>query len=80
MVHPRAVTLLKMGDRILPEGVRVAVLGLFAAWVMVFVLATFLVAIQKELSPFSSATAVVAAKLNVVGPGLGLGPRRATRP
>jgi trk system potassium uptake protein TrkH len=70
MVHPRAVTPLKMGDRILPEGVRVAVLGLFAAWVMVFVLATFLVAIQEDLTPFSSATAV-AATLNVVGPGLG---------
>lgn len=37
---------------------------------MVFVLATFLVAIQEDLSPFSSATAV-AATLNVVGPGLG---------
>ncbi len=58
MVHPRAVTPLKMGDRILPEGVQVAVLGLFAAWVMVFVLATFLVAIQEDLDPFSSATAV----------------------
>jgi len=31
MVYPRAVTPLKMGDRILPEGVRVAVFGLFAA-------------------------------------------------
>ncbi len=70
MVHPRAVTPLKMGDRILPEGVRVAVLGLFAAWVTVYVLVTFLVAIQEDLTPFSSATAV-AATLNVVGPGLG---------
>ena len=69
MVHPRAVTPLKMGGRILPEGVRVAVLGLFAAWVMVFVLATFLVAIQKDLIPFSSAT-TVPATLKVVGPGL----------
>lgn len=54
----------------LPEGVRVAVLGLFAAWIAIFVLATFLVAIQPDLDPFSSATAV-AATLNVVGPGLG---------
>ncbi len=59
-----------MGDYILPEGVRVAILELFAAWVMVLVLATFLVATQKELSPFSSVTAV-AATLNVVGPGSG---------
>ena len=70
MVHPRAVTPLRIGDRVLPEGVRVAVLGLFAAWIAIFVLGTFLVAIQPELDPFSSATAV-AATLNVVGPGLG---------
>ncbi len=70
MVHPRAVTPLRIGDRVLPEGVRVAVLGLFAAWIAIFVLATFLIAIQPDLDPFSSATAV-AATLNVVGPGLG---------
>ncbi len=70
MVHPRAVTPLRIGDRVLPEGVRVAVLGLFAAWIAIFVLATFLVAIQPDLDPFSSVTAV-AATLNVVGPGLG---------
>ena len=70
MVHPRAVTPLRIGDRVLPEGVRVAVLGLFAAWIAIFALATLLVAIQPELDPFSSATAV-AATLNVIGPGLG---------
>jgi trk system potassium uptake protein len=70
MVHPRAVTPLRIGDRVLPEGVRVAVLGLFAAWIAIFALGTFLVAIQPELDPFSSATAV-AATLNVIGPGLG---------
>ena len=51
MVHPRAVTPLERGDRILPEGMRAAILGLFAAWFMVFVLATFLVAIQEDLNP-----------------------------
>ncbi len=70
MVHPRAVTPLRIGDRVLPEAVRVAVLGLFAAWIATFVLATFLVAIQPGLDAFSSATAV-AATLNVIGPGLG---------
>ncbi len=70
MVHPRAVTPLRIGDRVLPEGVRVAVLGLFAAWIMVFVLATLLVGIQEDLDPFSAATAV-AATLNVIGPGMG---------
>ena len=70
MVHPRAVTPLRVGNRTLPEGVRMAVLGLFAAWIVVFALATFLVGLQRDLDPFSSATAV-AATLNVVGPGLG---------
>jgi trk system potassium uptake protein TrkH len=70
MIHPRAVTPLKIGDRIIPEGVRVAVLGLFAAWIAVFAQATFLVALQEDLTLISAATAV-AATLNVVGPGLG---------
>ncbi|MBA2511055.1 MAG: TrkH family potassium uptake protein [Rubrobacteraceae bacterium] len=70
MVHPRAVTPLKLGGRVIPEGVRLAVLGLFAAWIVVFGAATFLIALQGNLTPISSATAV-AATLNVVGPGLG---------
>ena len=70
MVHPRAVTPLKIGGRVVPEGVRLTVLGLFVAWVAIFAVATFLVALQEELTPLSSATAV-AATLNVVGPGLG---------
>lgn len=70
MVHPRAITPLTIGGRVVPEGVRLAVLGLFAAWVAIFGVATFLVALQEELTPLSSATAV-AATLNVIGPGLG---------
>jgi trk system potassium uptake protein len=70
MVHPRAVTPLKIGGSVVPEGVRLAVLGLFAAWIAIFGLATFLVALQENLTLTSSATAV-AATLNVVGPGLG---------
>ncbi len=69
-VHPQAVTPLRIGNRVLPEGVRVAVLGLFAAWTFSFIAATFLVAIQPGLTLTSAATAV-AATLNVVGPGLG---------
>jgi trk system potassium uptake protein TrkH len=74
MVHPRAVTPLRIGGhrrgRIIPEEVRVAVLGLFAAWIAVFAQATFLVALQEELTLTTASTAV-AATLNVVGPGLG---------
>jgi trk system potassium uptake protein TrkH len=70
MVHPRAVTPLNIGGRVVPEGVRLAVLGLFAAWIAVFGVAAFLVSVQDELTLTSSVTAV-AATLNVVGPGLG---------
>jgi trk system potassium uptake protein len=70
MVHPRAVTPLNIGGRMVPEGVRLAVLGLFAAWIAVFGAAAFLVSVQDELTLTSSLTAV-AATLNVVGPGLG---------
>lgn len=69
MIHPRAVTPLKIGGSVVPESVRIAVLGLFAAWLLVFGIATFLVAIQENLTPLSSATAV-ATTLNDVGPGL----------
>ncbi len=59
-----------IGDRVVPEGVRIAVLGLFAAWIVTFGVATFFVSVQDELTLTSSVTAV-AATLNVVGPGLG---------
>lgn len=70
MVHPRAVTPLRLGGAVIPEGVRLAVLALFAAWLMTFTVATILVAFQPNLTVVSAATAV-AATLNVVGPGLG---------
>jgi trk system potassium uptake protein TrkH len=69
MIHPRAVTPLQIGGRVVPEPVRIAVLGLFAAWIGIFGIATLIVALQKDLTPLSSATAV-AATLNDVGPGL----------
>jgi len=70
MIHPRAVTPLQVGGRVVPEGTRIAVLSLFAAWIMIFSLACFLVALQEELTLTSSVTAV-ATTLNDVGPGLG---------
>ena len=69
MVHPRAITPMRLGGRLVPEGVRIAVLGLFAAWVAVFGLAMCLVALQEDLTLTSSTTAV-ATTLNDVGPGL----------
>ena len=62
-----------------PEAVRIAVLGLFAAWIGVFGMATFIVALQRDLTPLSSATAV-ATTLNDVGPDWRRSvPRRASR-
>ena len=69
VVHPRTITPMKLGGQMVPEGVRIAVLGLFAAWIVVFGLATLLVALQDNLTLTSSATAV-ATTLNDVGPGL----------
>ncbi len=70
MVHPHAITPMKIGGEVVPEGVRIGALGLFAAWITVFGGATFLVALQGGLTLTSAATAV-AATLNDVGPGLG---------
>ena len=69
MIHPRAVTPLQIGGRVIPETVRTAVLSHFAAWIGVFAIATFIVALQAELTPLSAITAV-ATTLNDVGPGL----------
>ncbi len=68
-IHPQGVTPLKLGTRVVSEGTRIAVLGLFAAWILTFIVASFLVAVQPDLSLISSISAV-AATLNVVGPGL----------
>ena len=54
MVHPRAITPMKLGGRVVPENVRIAALGLFAAWIGVFGLATLLVALQDNLTLTSS--------------------------
>ena len=54
----------------IPEGVRLAVLGLFASWIAIFGAASLLVAFQEDLTLTTSVTAV-AATLNVIGPGLG---------
>lgn len=69
-LHPQAVSPVRLGDRLIPEQTRTAVLGLFAAWVATFALATVLLTLQQDLSPLTSASAV-AATLNVIGPGLG---------
>jgi len=68
-IHPQAVTPLKLGDRVLSEDTRTAILGLVLAWFAIFAVATTLLASQENLTPLTSAPAV-AATLNVVGPSL----------
>jgi trk system potassium uptake protein TrkH len=61
---------LQIGGRVVLEGGQDRRARGFAAWIIIFSLATFLVALQEELILTSSVTAV-ATTLNGVGPGLG---------
>ena len=69
-IHPKAVRPLMLGDRVLSENIRTAVLGLSLAWLSVFALAVLLVSLQQELA-LESSIGAVAATLNVIGPGVG---------
>ncbi len=69
LVHPRAVYIIKVGDKALPQQVVDAVWGFFSAYTLVFAICMIaLIATGlDELSAFSA----VAATLNNLGPGLG---------
>ncbi|WP_434357753.1 TrkH family potassium uptake protein [Parasalinivibrio latis] len=69
LVHPRAVYIIKVGDKALPQQVVDAVWGFFSAYTLVFAICMIaLIATgMDELSAFSA----VAATLNNLGPGLG---------
>lgn len=68
-IHPQAVLPLKLGNKVISEDVRMAILGLVLAWLAVFAAASILLSVQADLSLISSLSAV-AATLNVIGPGL----------
>lgn len=68
-LHPRAVLPLRLGNKVISDEVRMAILGLVLAWLAVFAAASVLVSVQADLSLVSSLSAV-AATLNVIGPGL----------
>ena len=65
MVHPRAVTPLVLGDRALPERLRVGVLGFFFAYVATLVLGTLLIALHQV--PVGEAFGSVFACVNITG-------------
>lgn len=69
MVHPQAVTPLKLGDRVVPERVRVTLLGFFFAYVSLLMFGTLLMALHQI--PVGAAFGVVFACLNITGTALG---------
>ncbi|NIQ10291.1 MAG: TrkH family potassium uptake protein [Gammaproteobacteria bacterium] len=69
LIHPRAIKLVKLGDRPVDKDVMQSILGFFAVYMGVFVAASFIMAgIGMDLP---SAGASVIATLSNIGPGLG---------
>ena len=69
LIHPRAVRLVKLGDRPVDKDVMQSILGFFAVFMGVFVAASFIMAGLGMDLP--SAGASVIATLSNIGPGLG---------
>jgi trk system potassium uptake protein TrkH len=69
LIHPRAVRLVKLGDRPVDKEVMQSILGFFALYMGVFVTASFIMAGLGMDIP--SAGASVIATLSNIGPGLG---------
>ena len=68
MVHPQAVTPLKLGDRVIPERMRTASLGFFFVYIMVLVVGTLLITLHGL--PVGPAFSSVFACLNITGTAL----------
>ena len=69
MVHPQAVTPLKLGARVVPERLRMAFLGFFFVYVAVLLAGTLLIALHGV--PLGQAFGSVFACLNITGTALG---------
>ena len=70
MIHPRAVTRIKIGGKPVPEGVLRSVLGFLVLYMALFALATVLLAgIGVD---FMTALGAVAATIGNIGPGFGM--------
>jgi trk system potassium uptake protein TrkH len=65
LVHPRAVTPLVLGDRVLPERVRVGVLGFFFVYVATVAVGTLLIALHQV--PVGQAFGSVFSCVNITG-------------
>ncbi len=69
LIHPRAVRLVKLGDRPVDKEVMQSILGFFALYMAVFVIASFIMA-GTGMDLVSAGGAVVATLSNI-GPGVG---------
>ncbi len=69
MIHPRAVTPLKLGNRVVPERLRTSFLGFFFVYVAILVVGTLLMALHGL--PVGAAFGSVFACLNITGTALG---------
>lgn len=70
MIHPRAVTHIKIGGKAVPDEVMRSVLGFLALYMLLFVLCTVLLAgIGVD---FITALSAVAATIGNIGPGFGM--------
>jgi trk system potassium uptake protein TrkH len=69
LIHPNAVSPVKLGKRVMPNSLMEAVWGFFAAYTLTYVLLLllFMATGLDQISAFSA----VAATLNNLGPGLG---------
>lgn len=70
LVHPRAVTPIRLGNEVIPEEVMRNITGFFLLYLFIFVFCTFIMA-ALGLDMLSAASSV-AATLGNVGPGLGM--------
>ncbi len=69
LLHPRAVTTLRLGDRTIPERLRQTVLGFVFIYVTTLVIGTLIIAAHQV--PLGSAFGSVFACLNITGTALG---------
>ncbi len=69
IIHPQAVTPLKLGNRVIPERMRAAFLGFFFVYAAVLVLGTLLIALHGV--PVGASFGSVFACLNITGTALG---------
>jgi trk system potassium uptake protein TrkH len=70
LIHPQAVTPIRLGDKVVSEDVMRNITGFFFLYIFIFVISSFIMTILGL--DVVSAMASVAATLGNVGPGLGL--------